>query len=267
MKQLAHTTTEFTDEQWNRISNYNDSNRDKFNPDNGEYFITTGPKSVMFVLYRTHPKCFVGHNISYVGPLSTDADKAISKAIECAGGTRMLGVDKYWHVDYEHSPEVIEFGKYKGERIEDIAKKDMGYLVWIDKNASAKTPNGMKAKNLEVVRKIVEKYFDNIKKKNEEECHSEFVGEMNGNLKNVKLSVCSCRFHERNDFSDENFEMKCQDENGNLIFFTAWFGTSAYEAIKNMNSIKELTVKSCKVKRHFEKLGRKITLIKNVKIA
>ncbi len=69
----------------------------------------------------------------------------------------------------DKNEEVINFGKYKGQKLEDVFKKDPGYYGWI-----------MKAEFPLYTKKVVQNVYDRIKLKEEQEKLEQLKQKFNG---------------------------------------------------------------------------------------
>ena len=137
-----------------------------------KYYISTGEKSCYYTLRVKTPKwgkdelgrAYVsGEYDNHVKTLSIDREKAIKKASDILGFTPVVScnpenkISKKREIDWNY----LQFGKYQGEKIVDVAKKDKQYLLWAATDFQPKSY----MKNVDIIKDILK---DDIEKKEKE---------------------------------------------------------------------------------------------------
>lgn len=122
MKGFAHCTGFRETDTEKAYALVEEHNRGLVNDPNDYYSIHTGRKIAMFTLYHYYrpegdlPPQYNPYR--YVRNLSTTLEEAVHKAIEIAG-SHWLVLECDSTLKYDYSGEIFQFGKYKGERIEN----------------------------------------------------------------------------------------------------------------------------------------------------
>lgn len=122
------TTSEDQDKAYQLLENYNKEKT----MTGSYYYISVGSLHRMFTLWRFNS--IEGRNFTnecFITNLSTDIVKAVETAL-----TRMSKTGLYLLLDVDEvfkkrDLEAFETGKYAGEKIEEVAKKDPGYILFI----------------------------------------------------------------------------------------------------------------------------------------
>jgi hypothetical protein len=157
----------------------------------------------------------------------------------------------------------INFGKYKGQTLAQIAAEDMNWVIWLAKNFnvySFSSPNPYAKlkqstidyrKNLVAeARQIVEAHYEKITEANRENSLSDHFGKIGMRL-TLKLKVIAVV--EKYDYS----VIKTETPEGNKIYFyDKGFGIQPGQEISATGTICKQT----------ENLGIKVTYINRVKI-
>ena len=76
---------------------------------------------------------------SYIKNIAKSLDKVeeLYPGVEIVDELKGARIGNYFEREIKHEPvEIIWFGKYYGKRIEDVAKNDFNYLVWMHSNCS-----------------------------------------------------------------------------------------------------------------------------------
>jgi len=270
---------------YNRLDAFNADRKDTLIE--GCYFISVGAKCAMFTLWRwinpQNPKfggCFRGNPSHYLRNLSTDLETAVEKAIEYVKNSRLtLDIDRDTNVKYNYQDSVFCFGKYKGEVIEDVAQKDIQYLIWLDRQSFGESGHSKTfLANIENVHAQVDFYFDTIAQKNRETCKSQFAGKSGDKLTNLALTIIKVELKHGYSFGYNDdaryISIIALDENENRFSLSFNAGTKNFRTTlddKN-NTIPAyaigdvLNIASAKVSKTFESLGRKTTTINYIKM-
>lgn len=270
---------------WNKLDAFNADRKDTLIE--GCYFISVGAKSAMFTLWRwinpQNPKfggCFRGNPSHYLRNLSTDLETAVEKAMEQLKNSRLtLDIDRDTNVTYNYQDQIFCFGKYKGEAIEDVAKKDIQYLIWLDRNNYGESGHSKTfLANMENVRAQVDFYFDAITQRNRETCKSQFVGKSGDKLTNLALTIIKaeirqgCSFGYLDDGRYISIIAVDANENRFSINFNAGtknFRTTLDESQRTIPAYSKgdiLNITSAKVSKTFESMGRKTTSLNYIKM-
>lgn len=196
MKKVIVTSNEILEKYDEIIKNFNSGK----NNDHGYYFIeTSGIKREYFCLWNFNPLA-IHKSENYVCQLTKSFSSSVDKAIlilENSTKPILIFNDENVHNDDEKG--ILIFGKYKGEKIEDVAVKDVQYLIWMINSyySCGKHLNNSKKVNimLDIIQCHINFYFDQLTKKNKEESKSEYVGLVGDKVNGLMLSVISSRIY------------------------------------------------------------------------
>ena len=161
------------------------------------YLIATGRKKAMFTLYRYYkPEGYLPPKYNpyrYVKNLSTTLEEAVRKAIEKVGN-HWLVLECDFTLKYDYSGEIFQFGKYKGERIEDVASRDMNYILFLNrKGLKANNVSARVRENYQRVSEICERYWKEQEERNRAESHSEWLGSVGDTVTDLQVTITSIK--------------------------------------------------------------------------
>lgn len=227
---------------------------DEFNKDRSEEYaryeiIVSGKKGVFFTLWRYSCKASVYANpYIFVKNLSTDLDKAVFEAIKFIenSNVKLILIDEETFNKRANIPaEILEFGKYKGESINDIYLKDPKYILWLSDNNYTNTAKGLKRQ--EMLDAFKSLYFETLAEENRKNGSSVYIGSKGDKLENIKLKVYKRKFY---DYEYPYTDLYAKDADENRYIFKEPFTILEGE---------EVEILKCKVKDHVEILGLKYT--------
>lgn len=158
----------------------------------------------------------------------------------------------------------INFGKYKGQTLAQVATEDMNWVIWLAKNFnvySFSSPNPyarLKQSTIDYrkslvaeANQIVNEHFEKLTEANRETSVSDHFGKI-GMRHNLKLKVVI--INEKYDYA----VVKTETPEGNKVYF--------YDKGFGLESGQEITVTGT-VCKQVENLGIRVTYINRVKIA
>lgn len=122
------TTSEDQDKAYTILEKYNEGKK----IEGSHYYISVGQLHRMFTLWRFNTNNegrFIKEN--YIKNLSTDIVKAVESAIERIGDRGLFIQLDMDEVLAKRDLEAFETGKYAGEKIIEVARKDPGYILFI----------------------------------------------------------------------------------------------------------------------------------------
>jgi hypothetical protein len=216
------------------------------------YIDVTGKHSVYHTLWRFQNNVTSAYvkNPTYICNLPQNILEAAKKArqilpagyiqIDRSGVTKRLNP----------SPDIMKFGKYRGEHIGDVFAKDPKYLVWVSNNIT-----GLKQATQEILKSYVEMYFATVIKQNQEKT-SHF-----GNIGD-KITV-DAEIYDKSEYYDNyadkpSYKVKFVDKEGHRFYtFT--------NTMSNFNKGDIVKVEGI-IKNHTEKLGVRFTYLNRVKV-
>lgn len=246
------------------------------------FMISIGNKTAMFTLYRYFlpegglPPFY--NPYKFIKNLSKDFDKAVKSALEYAGDLPLY-IDADESVEYDYSGDVFQFGKYKGQKISEVAKIDINYLIYmlkkLQEGSGMSTAPKRIIENFVNMKAEVEKYFEAKAKANRESFSSDFLGQEGDKVTDLELTVTSVKIVEipfdprAPYYIDSKCVVKATDFEGNSVKMEFARGTRNYRDDNHIEGAYKkgdvLRVKSAKIKRNLEIMGVKTTLLNYVK--
>ena len=274
MKGFAHCTGLREADTERAYALVEEHNRGLVNDPNDYYLISTGRKTAMFTLYRYYrPEGYLPPQYNpyrYVRNLSATLEEAVRKAIEIAG-SHWLVFESDFTLKYDYSGEIFQYGKYKGERIEDVARRDMNYILWLNrKGLNATNVSARVRENYQRVSEICERYWKECEERNRAESHSEWLGSVGDTLADLRVTITSIRTVENEVFLryDSAFTtiVKAVDSRENVVKMAFRSGTNGYFEVKDCSKGDTLHILRAKVKKCVESVGVKVTKLNFVKL-
>lgn len=274
MKGFAHCTGFREADTERAYALVEEHNRGLVNDPNDYYSIHTGRKIAMFTLYHYYrPEGYLPPQYNpyrYVRNLSTTLEEAVRKAIEIAG-SHWLVLECDSTLKYDYSGEIFQFGKYKGERIEDVACRDMNYLLFLNRRGlDATNVSARVRENYRRVSEICERYWKEREERNRAESHSEWLGSVGDTVTDIQVTITFIKTVENDVFSeyDSAFTtvVKAVDSRENVVKMAFKSRTNGYFEVKDCNKGDTLHILRAKVKRCVESVGVKITELNFVKL-
>lgn len=220
------------------------------------YVDITGRYSVYYTLWKAN----LNNADRFITNLSTDFQTAIQKAKKAAGripieidrtGTKagLFNAAKL---------EILSFGKYREKTLGDIFVEDPKYIIYLSQNLEGKSKEW-----IEKIQYYKDLYFETIRKKNQEESISQFVGKI-GDKITIEAYIYDVK-ETRNDYNGKvQYECKLKDDDGNK-YKTYNIGNNPVDITKSVKVGDDITL-TAKVKDHKEWLGVKFTLLYFCKI-
>jgi len=270
-----------TAEVENRVNEMIEKFNESRSNEKGHYSINVGAKGALFTLWKTH---FWDGGVTYrfIRTLGKDYESSVKKAMELtANSTLELWIEEDSNVEYSYDKDVFCFGKYKGQKIEDVAQENINYLIFLkgkryEFDHMSKTMEG----NFDNIEAQVEFYFDTLAQKNRETCKSEYLGAKGDKVLNIELTVDKVLIKEVEDYNPYGSgytyceEIICNDASGNRVRLRFNCGTANW-SVDYIDGKKQSTrkagdvlkIKSAKVSATFESLGRKTTALNYVRMA
>lgn len=284
------------------IKQFNERRAVKHNdPDWDCYYIfgVTGSKENYFTLYKhiqtgaravSHiagvPGGLLIHE-RYVQNLSTNFEEALTKVMSMLESSNWpLRIDGCDNTTYEYNREdtVMHFGKYNGNYIEDIRENDINYLFWLRDYLYEKMENNKKfaeskrnQRLQDIVNDQIDFYFDTLRKYNEENSKSQFVGKVGDKLENIQLTVTKSAFEfdewNKNIVISENLTMVDENENVFTMYINA--STKNFTCTQNAEGrwqhslLKgdKILVSTARIASQYTRLGIDCNRLKNVKFS
>lgn len=274
MKGYAHCTGLREADTERAYALVEEHNRGLVNDPNDCYLIATGRRKAMFTLYRYYrPEGYLPPQYNpyrYVKNLSTTLEEAVHKAIEIVG-SHWLVLECDFTLKYDYSSEIFQFGKYKGERIEDVARRDMNYLLFLNrKGLNATNVSARVRENYQRVSEICERYWKEQEERNRAESHSEWLGSVGDTLTDLQVTITSIKTVENEVMSryDSAFTtiVKAVDSRENVVKMAFRSGTNGYFEVKDCSKGDTLHILRAKVKKCVESVGVKVTKLNFVKL-
>lgn len=185
--------------------------------------------------------------------LSIDADKAIDKLIDKnAKFPCVFYPEEELQKIVRRDPNTFPFGKYIGEKIEDVVAKDMNYIIWlsreIEKTRYSKSKWELKFK----LDDYIDEYFEKLTEKNKSNIVSEYIEQ--NKIKDFSFDVTKIK--------KEDCYIKLYGKKDTHYFMMYW---------KDFDNVPEVgdtvEIKSAKVGKRYENLGIKYNYINFVKVA
>ena len=116
-----------------------------------KYYLTLGQsdssKGVRFVLYKHLLECKSPHvnPFQFQAILADDLIEAAKKARTYTGKTEVvIDFDSNKLISEYRKPNIIPFGKYKGQHIEDVLQSDPSYVLWLANSMRRNSDNSKK---------------------------------------------------------------------------------------------------------------------------
>lgn len=254
---------------------------------NDYFMISIGNKTAMFTLYHYYrPEGqlpWFYNPYRFIKNLSKDFDKAVKSALEYAGDLPLY-IDADESIEYDYSGDVFQFGKYKGQKISEIAKTDINYLIYMLKKQQEDSGASMVHRantekrileNFANMKAEVEKYFEAKAKANRESSSSDFLGQEGDKVADLELTVTSVKIVEipfdprAPYYIGSKCAVKAIDSAGNSVKMEFASGIMNYRDENHVEGAYKkgdvLRVKSAKIKRNLEIIGVKTTLLNYVK--
>lgn len=114
---------------------------------NQRYFISSGEKNKMYTLrVRYNETVYLGYSLGsrlvernqHVATLANDKERAINKARQIVGQDFEINFEVMERAKPQEKVQlpvdVLRFGKYYGQTVEDVKEKDPKYLMWLADN-------------------------------------------------------------------------------------------------------------------------------------
>lgn len=274
MKGFAHCTGLREADTERAYALVEEHNRGLVNDPNDYYSIHTGRRTAMFTLYHYYrPEGWLPPQYNpyrYVRNLSATLEEAVHKAIEIVGTNRLV-LECDFTLKYDYSGEIFQFGKYKGERIEDVARRDMNYLLFLKrKGLNATNVSARVRKNYQRVSEICERYWKERAERNRVESHSEWLGSVGDTVTDLHVTITSIKTVENDVFSRYDSLLTtivtAVDSRENVVKMAFRDSTNGYSEIKGCVKGDTLHILKAKIKRCVESVGVKVTELNFVKL-
>ena len=274
MKGYAHCTGLREADTERAYALVEEHNRGLVNDPNDYYLIHTGRKTAMFTLYHYYrPEGYLPPQYNpyrYVRNLSATLEEAVRKAIEIVGSHRLV-LESDFTLKYDYSGEIFQYGKYKGERIEDVARRDMNYILWLNRKGLTATNVSVRIqKNYQRIREICERYWKEQEERNRAESHSEWLGSVGDTVTDLQVTITSIKTVENEVMSRYvsafTIIVKAVDSRENVVKMAFRDSTNAYFEVKDCSKGDTLHILSAKVKKCVESVGVKVTELNFVKL-
>lgn len=248
--------------------------------DNDYFFITVGEKLAMFTLWRYYyPKsvkdmpCYNPYR--YIRTLSSNFNIAVEKALDFMGNSgKVLRIYDEATVEYDYSGDIFQFGKYKGEKISEVAEKDINYLIYISKN-NFKTNSARIKENFTNIDNQVEAYFTAKRERNRANSRSAYVGQEGEKLIDLRVKITSVKIVKidnetlfYNPYASAcTVKIKAVDDKGNEFKMDFGSRTANYRGGDGYKVGDELHIKMARIKKNVEIMGIKTTILNYVKFS
>lgn len=274
MKGFAHCTGLREADTEKAYALVEEHNRGLVNNPNDYYSIHTGRRTAMFTLYHYYrPEGWLPPQYNpyrYVRNLSATLEEAVHKAIEIVGSNRLV-LECDFTLKYDYSGEIFQFGKYKGERIEDVALRDMNYLLFLNrKGLKATNVSARVRENYQRVSEICERYWKEQEERNRAESHSEWLGSVGDTVTDLQVTITFIKTVENEVFSryDVGFTtiVTAVDSRENVVKMAFRDSTNGYFEVKDCIKGDTLHILRAKVKQCVESVGVKVTKLNFVKL-
>lgn len=274
MKGFAHCTGLREADTEKAYALVEEHNRGLVNDPNDYYSILTGRKTAMFTLYHYYrPEGYLPPQYNpyrYIRNLSATLEEAVHKAIEIVGSQRLV-LECDFTLKYDYSGEIFQFGKYKGERIEDVARRDMNYLLFLNrKGLKATNVSARVRENYQNISEICERYWKECAERNKVESHSEWLGSVGDTVTDLQVTIISIKTVENDILSRYDSLLttivKAVDSRENVVKMAFRDSTNGYFEVKDCVKGDTLHILKAKVKRCVESVGVKVTQLNFVKL-
>lgn len=265
------TPAEAIQEAYKMIADYNATAKDQ-TENRGYFFISTGAKNKMFTLWRFNPIAIFKPDW-FIKSLSNDIIKAVEDAITIASAAGITLDIEEDQVGDRAKAYHFQFGKYKGELIDDVAEKDPRYLLWFinssyeyaSKHRTKLSNHAVYALNLQA-EAIAAVKQQNIANRVAKFGSSQFIGTVNERrdftLTILKRSIVGSMF-------GTCYKIEMLDSNNNLVIYSGSVDLTEYKDadgyIKNHEKGTQITFKAT-IKSHYEANGVKQTYVTRPKM-
>lgn len=259
------------------VDRYNSTLTDNIS-DNDYFFITVGKKLAMFTLWRYYyPKDIKNmpfyNPYRYIRTLSNNFNVAVEKALNFMGNSgKVLRIYDETTIEYDYSGDIFQFGKYKGEKISEVAEKDINYLIYISKNRF-KTNSTRIINNFTNIDNQVEAYFTAKREKNKANSRSEYIGAEGDKILDLRVRITSVKIV-KNELLNSPYASACTckikavDDRGNEFRMDFGSKTANYPHCDNGYKVGDgLHIKIARIKKNVEIMGIKTTILNYVKFS